>query len=282
MYSNLYAPIPDVDRYLKRIGMPRPAALTKEYLDELIYAHQCEIPYDTLDVGLLGKDVSLGIEDLYNKIVVNNRGGYCFELNGFFIKLVQELGYDAYSVPCRIMRSVDAITPVFHKGSCVRLDGKKYFFDVGCSVMPPGLVEYKEDVWQENHGLKYMMERVSEYFFNLFRLSEDSQINAEKTIALQVGIAEYAPVDFVAPNAMCGVGENAAFRKNRRVTKRTPTGSVTLADKELAVIHNHEKTITMIETEEEYFDTLKKVFGIDLKEEYEYARENNKLFYNMF
>ena len=51
---------------------------------------------------------------------------------------------------------------------------------------------------------------------------------------------------------MCGVGENAIFRKNRRGTKRTPGGSVTLAEKELAVIENHEKTTIAIETEEEY------------------------------
>ncbi len=268
MYSHLYAPIPDIDAYLKRIGMTRPKALTKEYLDELVYQHQLHVPFDTLDVGLLGKDISLGIEDIYNKVVVNNRGGYCFELNGLLIKLVKELGYDAYSVPCRVMQSADTVTPVLHRGNCVKIDDKKYFFDVGFSgPMPPGLVEYKEDEWQIVRGEKFRLERVGEYWFNLYRLSEKSEINNQPSIVLQVGIGEYKPVDYIGPNMICGVGPDARFRGRKTVSMRTKTGSITLSDRELSVVDNHKKTTVTIESDDEYYDTLKKIFGVDIKDQ---------------
>jgi len=268
MYSALYAPIPDIDAYLKRIGMNRPEELTKEYLDELIYQHQLHVPFDTLDVGLLNKDISLGIEDLYNKVVVNNRGGYCFELNGLLIKLVQELGYNAYSVPCRVMQSVETVTPVLHRGNCVVIEGKKYFFDVGFGgPMPPGLIEYKEGEWQTIRGEKFKFERVSEYWFNLFRLSEESASNSGPAIVLQVGIGEYKPVDYIGPNMICGVGPDARFRGRKSVSMRTKNGSVSLSDKELSIVDNHKKVTTPIENEDQFFDALKKIFGIDIKDQ---------------
>ncbi len=268
MYSALYTPIPDVDKYLERIGMSRPEKLDKEYLDKLIVSHQMHVPFDTLDVGLLGKDISLNIEDLYNKIVINKRGGYCFEMNGLFIKLVQELGYEAYCVPCRVMQSEETVTPVLHRGNCVILDGKKYFFDVGFGgAMPPGTVEYKEDEWQDINGEKYMMKRVGEYWFNLYRLSEESETNNQPTITLQVGIAEYKPVDYVGPNMICGVGPDARFRTRQALNLRTKTGSVSLNGRELTVVDNHKKTVTTIENDDEYYDTLKNIFGVDIRDQ---------------
>ncbi len=268
MYSGLYAPLPSIDRYLERIEMERPTVLDREYLDRLIYAHQTHVPFDTLDVGLLGKDISINIEDIYNKIVLNNRGGYCFEINGLFIKLVQELGYNAYCVPCRIMPTEDTVAPVFHRGSCVVLDGKKYYFDVGGGTMPPGIVEYKEDVWQDFiSGEKFMMKRVGEYWYNLYRLSEDSETNNQPKIVLQAGIAEYKPQDYVAPNMMCGVGPDARFRDRANLNMRTKNGSVSLNGREFSVVENHKKTVTILENDDEYFDTMKRVFGVDIRDQ---------------
>ncbi len=269
MFPGLYTPLPSIDKYLERIEMPRPEKLDKEYLNRLIYAHQTHVPFDTLDVGLLGKDISINIEDIYDKIVLRKRGGYCFEINGLFIKLVQELGYDAYCVPCRIMPTEDTVAPVFHRGSCVVLDGKKYYFDVGGGTMPPGIVEYKEDEWQDFGGEKFMMKRVGEYWYNLYRLSVDSELNNQPKIVLQAGIAEYKPVDYVAPNMMCGVGPNARFRDRANLNMRTKTGSVSLTGRELSIVDNHKKTTTLLEDDNEYMDAMIKIFGVDIREEFE-------------
>ncbi len=268
MFPGLYTPLPSIDQYLERIEMPRPEKPDKEYLDRLIYAHQTHVPFDTLDVGLLGKDISINIEDIFNKIVVNRRGGYCFEINGLFIKLVQELGYNAYCVPCRIMQSEDTVAPVFHRGSCVIFDDKKYYFDVGGGAMPPGVVEYKDDGWQDIHGEKFMMKRVGEYWYNLFRLSEKSETNNQPSIVLQAGIAEYKPVDYVAPNMMCGVGPDARFRDRANLNMRTKTGSVSLTGRELSIVDNHKKTVTVLEDDNEYMDAMVKIFGVDIRDEF--------------
>ena len=67
MYSKYYEPLPDADAYLARIGMKRPTELTRDYLDELVFAHQCNVPFENVDICEFGKAVSIATEDLYNK-----------------------------------------------------------------------------------------------------------------------------------------------------------------------------------------------------------------------
>lgn len=59
MYEALYASVPDADAYLERIHRKRRTALTKEYLDDLIYGHQIHVPFENLDVWMF-KRYSVG------------------------------------------------------------------------------------------------------------------------------------------------------------------------------------------------------------------------------
>ena len=36
--------------YLARLGLERPERPTREALDDLVYAHQCSIPFETIDM----------------------------------------------------------------------------------------------------------------------------------------------------------------------------------------------------------------------------------------
>ena len=69
MYQEYYEKLPDVDLYLKRIGMKRPTSLNKEYLDELVLAHQCSVPFENLDIYDLRKPISIIPRDIFEKDV---------------------------------------------------------------------------------------------------------------------------------------------------------------------------------------------------------------------
>ena len=107
MYEELYSPIPDVGAYLERLHLPEPEVPDREYLNRLIYAHQKYIVFENLDSYLYRRPVSLGTEELFEKIIVNGRGGFCFELNGLFARLLRELGYHAAGCIVRIVRKKD-------------------------------------------------------------------------------------------------------------------------------------------------------------------------------
>ena len=91
--------------YLARIGWEGDAPVTRKTLDDLVYAHQCSVPFETADLVALGETPSLEMSDLYQKIVVDRHGGFCFELNKMFELL---LGAVNVIKPCAVI-VVDAL-----------------------------------------------------------------------------------------------------------------------------------------------------------------------------
>ena len=82
----------EVDRYLHRIGEVRPASTDRDALAALQFAHMVNVPFENLDIVFAGgvphdRDVAL-------EKILSGRGGWCFELNGSFARLLVALGWD--------------------------------------------------------------------------------------------------------------------------------------------------------------------------------------------
>ncbi len=266
MYSKYYEPLPDADAYLARIGMQRPTKLTKEYLDALVFAHQCTVPFENIDICERGKSVSIATQDLYNKIVVNKRGGYCFELNGLFVLLLRALGFDAYSCPCRVMMgpaSEKEPGPVMHRGTIVNLDGKKLFCDVGFGgPMPHGSVEIVDGVKQIQRGDTFWFDRIDEYWWILKREAVDPE-TGEQTAAntLCISTGKWEPVDYLFANQACSEGPEAFFGKMAMVNLCYEDGHASLNDHTLTVMQNGERIVREI-SKDELYDVLAEYFNL--------------------
>lgn len=79
--------------YLERIGLALPLPADAESLRRLQLAHMLHVPFENLDIAL-GRPIRLGLTTLYDKIVTRRRGGFCYELNGLFAWLLDDLGFD--------------------------------------------------------------------------------------------------------------------------------------------------------------------------------------------
>ena len=82
----------EVSTYLARIGFEEQPTTSLDCLSKLQAAHQHAVPYENLDVFLGHKKV-LEVAELYKKMVVEGRGGWCCELNGLFCWLLKEVGF---------------------------------------------------------------------------------------------------------------------------------------------------------------------------------------------
>ena len=135
-------PIPDIAAYLKRIGLSEAPPRLLDGLNALIWAHQTHVPFEDLNTSWLRLPVSLEIPALYDKVVLRRRGGYCYELNALFTRLLLDLGFDARSVFCRVVRGRDFLPPCAHRAVVVALEGRLYFCDVGFGgPMPAGALQ---------------------------------------------------------------------------------------------------------------------------------------------
>ena len=69
-----------IQLFLERIGLPNDTKIEKtlDFLKTVHYACVTTIAYENLDI-LKGIPLSLEPEDIFEKIVIRKRGGYCFE-----------------------------------------------------------------------------------------------------------------------------------------------------------------------------------------------------------
>jgi len=93
----------NVQAYLDRIGYRGALRPDLSVLVALQRAHVCAVPFENLDVQL-GRPVTTAAENAYEKIVRKNRGGWCYEQNGLFGWVLEQIGFDVTRVAAAVMR----------------------------------------------------------------------------------------------------------------------------------------------------------------------------------
>lgn len=91
----------NVDAYLERIGYTGSRAPTAETLRNLHRSHLFSVPFENLDIAL-GRRIVPSLERFFDKIVGAGRGGFCYELNGLFAWLLEQLGFPVTMLSARV------------------------------------------------------------------------------------------------------------------------------------------------------------------------------------
>src|SRR6188768_1544673 len=130
-------PAMDLAAYFQRIGYRGRYQPNFALLSALTAAHTQSIPFENLDV-LLGLPIALEPDALFQKLVVDRRGGYCFEQNGLFLEVLRELGFQVTPISARVrlQRPRDFTPPRTHVFLRVELGGESWLTDVGVGGLP--------------------------------------------------------------------------------------------------------------------------------------------------
>ena len=227
MYDEYFIPIPDAGRYLARIGIKDKKEPSLSFLNELIDAHQLSVPFENIDSCLLKKPVSIVPADLYEKIVIRKRGGYCFELNGLFYELLSSLGFNVYPCFCNVIGGgdADAHSLLMHRGTIVIFDDGEYFCDVGFGgAMPREAVPLKRTAPENDNGFFFLP-----YKDRWFRLCRVTSSGGCETV-LRVHFDEQDKVDFIPANFYGYTSPDCPFTYKLMVNLRTPDGHVSITN----------------------------------------------------
>lgn len=261
MYNVTYDELTDEmrDAYLARIGVNQVPEPTLENLHMLIYQHQCTVPFENMDLYPEYHEIKLDTESLYDKIVTRHRGGYCFELNGMFVLLLRKLGYEAYSVVCRVMMGGNTLRGLSHRGCVIKLDGEKYIADVGFGgPMAPFAVPLNGEK-VTLHGETFWVDPVEDGWFIEVRLDSEGK----EWPVIMFADARMLAADFIPLNEMISGTPQSGFRQRANVSVRRPDGHCNLMDRELKILKDGETTIIPV-TDENFHPLLKEYFGIEL------------------
>ncbi len=119
----------ELDAYLARIGYRGSLEPTLGTLRDLHRAHLLTIPYENLDIHL-GRTLPLDEAEIFDKLVTQRRGGWCFEMNGLFAWALRELGFAVTLLGATVERVGSSVQKTDHLVLLVALD-EPYLCDVG-------------------------------------------------------------------------------------------------------------------------------------------------------
>ncbi len=118
--------------YFERIRYTGPMAPTLETLKAIHLLHPQSIAFENLN-PLLGIPVRLDLKSIQEKLVSQQRGGYCFEHNLLLSTVLRTIGFKVVELAARVQWNLpeEAVTARSHMLLLVELEDKRYIADVG-------------------------------------------------------------------------------------------------------------------------------------------------------
>ena len=95
----------NLDSYLDRIGYQGSRAPDYDTLCAVQSHHARAIPYEAIDV-FLGRPVDQDLTRIFEKLVVQKRGGWCYEMNGLLGWALTEMGFEVTRICGGVMRAL--------------------------------------------------------------------------------------------------------------------------------------------------------------------------------
>ena len=251
----------NLDEYFERINYSGGTDPTEETLNDLHICHTLNVPFENLDV-FYKKPPLLDEVSLYNKVVKNRRGGYCFEMNGIFSMVLKKLGFRVTNLLARVTRDGVNYTSKTHQAILVETGDKKWIADVGFGndgIIAPLLLVENTDQKQFAHVYRIVKEPQFDGY--LLQNRAGDRYNSMYAFTLD----ECYPEDFIMSNYYTATFPASFFLMMRMCTMPTKEGRITLTDTHFKVIKNGDTTETGIKDDEEFKSYLKKYFRLDLE-----------------
>jgi N-hydroxyarylamine O-acetyltransferase len=122
----------NLSAYFERIGFAGSTAPNLQTLELIAALHPSTIPFENLN-PLLGLPVLLDQPSLEQKLLHDRRGGYCFEHNLLFLRVLRELEFSARGLAARVLwgHPEGADRPISHMVVAVDIGGTTHLADVG-------------------------------------------------------------------------------------------------------------------------------------------------------
>ena len=233
-----------------------------ETLYGLHLAHMLAVPFENLDIGLKRK-FHITEQEIYEKVVINKRGGFCYELNGLFAWLLKQLGFQVTYLNARVYDHEGNLGIDFdHLALLVQVPGEseRWLADVGFGDSFTEPLRF-EDRGEQPQGLRvYRLDQTSDGYI-VRRKNYDGAWERLYLFDLQPHIF---PDEYEAACMYHQTSPESSFTRGSIITRATTDGRVSLEDGRLILTRNGQRTERQIVNKEEYQQLLKKYYDIEL------------------
>lgn len=217
--------------YFERIGFAGSIAPNLQTLQALHELHPAAIPFENLD-PLLGRPVLLDQASLEAKLLRDRRGGYCFEHNLLFARMLRELEYTVRGHAARVLwgRPEGTVTPRSHMILTLEINGVPYLADVGFGGLTlTSPLRLRPGLEQETPHEKFRLTGEEP----VMRL--EALIGDDWRPVYEFDLSEWVDADFEAPNYFLSTHASSRFRQHLVVARSDKGRRLTLTDTAFAV-----------------------------------------------
>lgn len=249
----------ELHAYLDRVGYTGSLDVSPETLCALHTAHVFHIPFENLDIHL-GREISLAPHDLFNKLVTQRRGGYCYEMNGLFALVLESLGFTVRRLMARMLAGFTETRPLTHQALLITFGSDSWLADVGNGRS--GLltaIPLRVGVTEQQFTQCFRLREQDAATF-IFQTETDGRWEDIYAFTLQ----GYLPIDYVPANYYNSHSPDSRFVQRKFCTMPTPEGRVTLTEMDLKITRSGHTELATAATLTDYHAFLNQHFGITL------------------
>lgn len=251
----------DIKPYLERINYQGSLTPSFEVLCNLQQAHLLNVPFENLDIHLNTK-ITLSTDNFYKKIVINKRGGFCYELNGLYNELLIALGFATKIISARVYSKEKGYGEDYdHLALIVTINNTEYLTDVGFGefTFTPLKLAIREH--QKDERGNYMLDIYEDYH----RVSKI--INCEEMPQYIFKNSATKLKEFNEMSRYHQTNENSHFTQKRLISLPTVTGRITITNNVLKISDNGFVKEILLKDEMEFHRALLNYFEVKIANE---------------
>jgi N-hydroxyarylamine O-acetyltransferase len=252
----------DVSEYLERINHNRSILPDLNTLQGLHIAHMQSIPFENLDIGLK-RTIHISEDAIWDKIVVNKRGGFCYELNGLFTWLLKQIGFNVTYLNARVFdREGNPGMDFDHLALLVQIPGQpgRWLADVGFGDSFTEPLSF-DDPGEQIQGLRaYKLEKIPDGYV-AWQRNYDGTWKQQYFFDLQ---PHKFPEEYESACLYHQTSPRSSFTRGSIISRATPDGRVSLEDGRLILTRNGQRIEQLLESQDDYHALLKEHFGVVL------------------
>ncbi len=230
-----------------------------DLLTELQLLHSQTFPFENLN-SFLNLPVKLDSDSLFQKFVINQRGGYCYEQNILFMNVLRTLNFNVRGLTGRVFNNEKMIERRTHMLLLIDINGMSYISDVGfgslASCMP---LRLEIDVEQKTNHELYRLKSSDEGFILQIKLKD-----AWRSLYLFDLQTQYHE-DFEVGNWYTSTHPSSNFRHKLMASLKNEDRSFSLDNHVFTTYYlDGRKEKAILKSSSEIEKTLEDVFGINM------------------
>ena len=243
--------------YFRRIGIKKTEIFPDlESLNFLQRQHLLHVPFENLDIHWK-RPIVLATAKFYRKIVEENRGGFCYELNGLFLKLLEDIGFNCKIISARVFNGKDFGAEYDHLAIITNIANEEFLVDVGFGSFSAKPLKIVLNVEQTDENGVFLIRKYDEKYFEVVKKDGENWEGEYIFSNVKRDLSEFAE--------MCNFHQTSSesnFTRQKICSLMTIDGRKTLTAAKFIETKGEQKTESEVDSDEMFNQILAREFQI--------------------